>query len=446
MRQVSSDYVDAFNAVIKHYSRIAESLTRFDILKNAFNNNAEFQNVLAVFYSDILRFHKEAYKFVRRSSEFNHFMGAPSRRISAYLTRVSGWHLFFDTSWGRFRRRFDDILANLKAHEDLLDKTANAINIAEARDQRAAIEQRRKDQLEEVAKQEESKASQQYWEIVAWLKVDQTDQSLILDCITEEALKHSGGCDWILKIDNMKSWMRDRPDTPFLWLQGNPGSGKSVLAAQIVSFLQAAHHSLVISHFCTYSYASSTRYDLILRSLLLQLIEGNQDLVAYVHRLKETELANRSVTPQALEKLIQIIGGAVSQSPGETKYVHIVLDGLDECEEEKQGRLIGLLERLASTTGSSNGATCKVLLLSRASGFLKKRFRKKATISLTEEKPHLEGAIRSYAGHRLGSLRQRLFQMGISDADIKDMAATIAQKADGEHQKLSTPKEFVNIG
>lgn len=345
---------------------------------------------------------------------------------------MTGWTLFFHTSFGRFQTRFEDIVANLKAHEELLDKTANAINIAEARKERLKLEERRKEQLEAIEKEELHKASQQYQDIVSWLKVDQTDQTLILDCITEEALRFPGGCDWILKLDDIKSWMRNRPDTPFLWLQGKPGSGKSVLASQIIAFLHSASHSLVVSHFCTYSYASSTRYDLILRSILLQLIQGNVDLIAYVYKLKETEFAKRSVTPQSLERLIRLLVDTLSKNPAETRYVHIVLDGLDECEEEKQGRLITLLEQMISSTSSSKSVVCKLLLLSRHSGFLKKRFRKKTTISLTEQAAHLEKAIQSYAVYKFQSLRQRLSQIGVGDTDFNDMAATIAKKADGK--------------
>jgi hypothetical protein len=347
---------------------------------------------------------------------------------------LTGWTLFFHTSLGRFQSRFEDLISSLKAHEDLLDRTANAINIVEARDAREQLNQRRQEQLEAREHEETLKASQQYHDIVAWLKVDQTDQNLILDCIAEEALRFPGGCDWILKVDHMKTWMRDKPDTPFIWLQGKPGSGKSVLAAEIIGFLRAANQSLVVSHFCTYSYASSTRYDLILRSLLLQLIRENGDLIAYVYKLKETEFAKRSVTSQALEKLIRVIAETGSKGPAETKYIHIVLDGLDECEEEKQGRLITLLEQLTCAIGSLNPVVCKVLLLSRHSGYLISRFRKKITISLTEPKQavHLEKAIQTYAGHKFGSLRHRLLQMGVGNADIRDMAATIAQKADGD--------------
>jgi len=68
--RVASEYVEAIEQVIKGYSRIAASLGRFEILSDAFAGDQDFQQTLAVFYADILQFHKHAYKFVRRSGKY----------------------------------------------------------------------------------------------------------------------------------------------------------------------------------------------------------------------------------------------------------------------------------------------------------------------------------------------------------------------------------------
>lgn len=65
--RIASEYIEAFEQLIKGYSRIAESLQRFEILANAFGGETQFHHTLAVFYADILEFHKHAYKFVRRN-------------------------------------------------------------------------------------------------------------------------------------------------------------------------------------------------------------------------------------------------------------------------------------------------------------------------------------------------------------------------------------------
>lgn len=67
--RIACEYVETFEKIIRGYSSIAESLKRFEILRDAFIREPEFQQTLAVFYADILELHKHAYKFVRRSGK-----------------------------------------------------------------------------------------------------------------------------------------------------------------------------------------------------------------------------------------------------------------------------------------------------------------------------------------------------------------------------------------
>ncbi len=47
------------------YVDIGAALPRFDHYEKAFEENREFQNVLAIVYCGILEFHERAYKFFR---------------------------------------------------------------------------------------------------------------------------------------------------------------------------------------------------------------------------------------------------------------------------------------------------------------------------------------------------------------------------------------------
>lgn len=68
--RIASEYVEAFEKLVEGYSRIAASLQRFQLLSHAFSGDAPFQQTLAIFYADMLQFHKHAYKFVRRNGSF----------------------------------------------------------------------------------------------------------------------------------------------------------------------------------------------------------------------------------------------------------------------------------------------------------------------------------------------------------------------------------------
>jgi hypothetical protein len=64
--KIASDYTEAFERIIKAYSRIAESLGRFRLLEMSFKGKPQLYPVFVIFYADILRFHKAAYKFITR--------------------------------------------------------------------------------------------------------------------------------------------------------------------------------------------------------------------------------------------------------------------------------------------------------------------------------------------------------------------------------------------
>lgn len=44
-------------------------MPRFDRLSTAFKDDGEFQQVMGLFYEDILEFHRRAYKFFRQRGE-----------------------------------------------------------------------------------------------------------------------------------------------------------------------------------------------------------------------------------------------------------------------------------------------------------------------------------------------------------------------------------------
>lgn len=314
-------------------------------------------------------------------------------------------------------------------HGDLIDKGANARNIAEAREMRRDIRTWREQNVERVKAFEEKQAIKQYQSIIAWMNIDESDQLAIFESITAEGRSYPGTCAWILENPKVKSWLQKRPESPVLWLQGTPGSGKSVISTQLVNFMQAAK-MFVMYHFCTYLYMSSTIYEQILRSLLLQLLRKDGDLVAHVY--EEFVLGKKSPTVSALERLLQLLFKSVSSEPSQTEYFWIILDGLDECESDKQARIISLMNQVTSHRTLSGNAVFKALISSRSSTTLSHWLRKKQIVSLSEEKYCLEGAIRLYASQRLQALEHRFRQLEIAPGELDDIELQIAKKADGK--------------
>jgi archaellum biogenesis ATPase FlaH len=285
----------------------------------------------------------------------------------------------------------------------------------------------RDESQERLRREEDEQAERQYREILSWLKSDDSEQLAIFDSIAEEAKKFPGTCGWILQHAKVSAWLRAMPDTPFIWLQGNPGTGKSVLASQLIAFLLSGRH-LVFRHFCAYSYGSSTKYDYILRSILLQILYVNRDLAAHVYQ--ECILGKKSPSTPVLEQLLQKSLASISDELRNAQYVWIVLDGLDECEPGKQQRLIVLLDQVSKHL-SNEGIVVKVLISSRFSPVILRRLRKKQTLSLTDEAEPLTKAIQRYASQRLRLLGDQLRQLELDSTDVEEIEHAIAIKADG---------------
>ncbi|KAH7324989.1 hypothetical protein B0I35DRAFT_425369 [Stachybotrys elegans] len=403
--RISSEHLEAFELIIKGYSRIAECLGRFSTLGNSFRSNKDFQQTLAVFYADILEFHKHAYQFVRRSS----------------------WKLFFITSWHRFQRRFDQIFENLQRHGELIDKEANAYNIAEAKQMRQEIRAWREECEEKFARAEKEQNKKQHDAIASWLKADESDQLKIFHTLLEEATKYPGTCDWVLRNRKMALALQSKPDIPLLRVEGAVGTGKSILASSIVNFAASAG-SLILSHFCNYAYPSSTRYDFILRSLLLQLVRSDEQLASHVY--ESYVLGKKSPGLPVLESLLKLLLSSVSRAPQKASYAWVIIDGLHECEPLVQSKIFSLLGQVTSISSNSE-TSCKALLFCRFSNSATPKLRKSPLILLAEEKKYTSESIRRYSARRLESIYNRFEQMSLTMSDIKEIEDAITQKADG---------------
>lgn len=273
--------------------------------------------------------------------------------------------------------------------------------------------------------------------ISLWLKADDSEQVTVQDLVSSEGIRYPGTCSWALKNQKLVAWLRRDTESCLCWLQGIPGSGKSVLMTQIQAFMRSDSRA-VVSHFLNSSYATSTVYDQILRSLLLQLLSGDGDLTAHVY--SKYVMGKRTATVSILEELIKTLFTATSREPRKTQFRWILIDGFESCEADKQARLISLVNQLIMKNPQSGGTVCKILIASRLPPILSKRLSRKQIISLTEEKQALDVAITDYATLRLNSLRERFDQLHLDHHDLEIIKVAIANKADGEKSKHLDPK------
>lgn len=106
---------------------------------------------------------------------------------------LAGWKIFFKTLWAGFDRRFNRILDSLARHSELVDKEANSIDIAEAKEWRSEL-------VEDTTRKEQERSVTQFHVALSWLEVkdyEHVKQEDELD--RQSSLYHAHSCDWIQK-------------------------------------------------------------------------------------------------------------------------------------------------------------------------------------------------------------------------------------------------------
>ena len=317
--QLASNYRNVMEKILQAFSDISDALPRLDRLKATFSEDNNFNQVVGLIYSDIIEFHRRAYKLFRRKA----------------------WHFWFASDWRLFEHRFKLILQKLTLHCDLLDKEAGAAHLSEMK------QDRDKRQLEEDAF-ERQRQHQMAQDIFRWLSAAEDQQEEHLHRISDSRQPET--CDWILKDPRMRPWIEDDRGDAILWMNGIPGAGKSFLCSLIIENLQSQQRLSTLYYF--FRSWNETTCAVMLRTLAIQLLQQNMDMAPLVHQAYLQEGSNKS-SPAMKNLLIKLLTSS--------KVTRIVVDGMDEISHATQQELIKNLIEIQKSVDPS----CKLLVSSR---------------------------------------------------------------------------------
>jgi len=163
-----------------------------------------------------------------------------------------------------------------------------------------------------------------------------------------------GNVAWLYQEEVYQKWKQE-PIACTLHCYGKLGSGKSVLAANIVDdvFLNVPD-AVVAYFFCRYNDAVSLTARSIIGSVTRQILEGlKQTMTDMVPPANTSHL-------DADQILDTLLAALQRQSQQGLRTCILVLDGLDECEESEFTALLGCLRRL-----TQSGYVFKVLIATR---------------------------------------------------------------------------------
>lgn len=321
-------------------------------------------------------------------------------------------------------------MESLDRHAELIDKEANARNIADTQRLLKQLETESKSRLEKFRSEEKAQIAQYYRDIVARLQVNEADQISIWETLVGAIPGGESTCDWVLRHEKISSWLSITGTTYSLWIQGTAGTGKSVIAAHLARF-RSVNNDIVVRHFCNDLYDSSMKYDQILKSVIRQLAEQSDDAIAYMHDVLRTD--RKPLTASALERVVGQLITLVSGSQKDGKDVWIIIDGIDICELADLTRCVGWLDSITTRGKTAGAGSCKVLFTSRREP-PKKNARHRSLVNLGEEANSVKESIRHYTGRRLqlSPIAERLSQLGLDSEAVAQLASEVSGKADGE--------------
>ncbi|KAL7904360.1 ankyrin repeat-containing domain protein [Trichoderma velutinum] len=153
--------------------------------------------------------------------------------------------------------------------------------------------------------------------------------------------RHGDSGQWFLQSKEYSLW-KSRPNS-FLWLQGIPGCGKTVLSSIIVKDLEDSNVNNVLYFFFDFANRDKRLFDNALCSLVLQLYYKNENTQTPLNSLYD--FCKRGTIQPSTDELFATFQTMLQQA-GE---IHVILDALDECQPRKErptGDLLTSMEAL----------------------------------------------------------------------------------------------------
>ncbi|ETS82746.1 hypothetical protein PFICI_04622 [Pestalotiopsis fici W106-1] len=338
--QSARDHVHVLDKVLMAYANIGNSMPRLSRYGEVFHDHA-FQCMIAYLFEDILEFHREAYSMLKKP----------------------GWTIFFSSSWGRFDHRFSSLLINIERLSEQIDREAVALDIV------ATAEWRSKS-ADDASKREEQWQTQQLHAILNWLGIEDDIQEAKLEMNANKC--YDGTCQWLTKSSKIRTWLERNRGNPVLWLNGKPGSGKSILSSMLIRFLRS----------------DPSR----------RIIRMAPDLVPYVY--DECLVKAQRCSSDVLKRIMPQLFSRFDD-------VNLVVDGIDELPSSEHKSIITALLQLSK---SCSGV--KLLLVSQDLPTIADYLSKKPTLCLREEaeathKDHaimVEGSLKELNEKRRGAI------------------------------------------
>jgi hypothetical protein len=220
---------------------------------------------------------------------------------------------------------------------------------------------------------------------------------------------------WLTRSDEWKNWLTGAPKSRFLWVKGNPGTGKTVLAYSMINYvygLTKDHKSQAYSYYyCDHSRNQDETLPFLtwIVSQFCRASGGIPDILNKLHG------SGHEPTPSQLLNCLDAVLTRFAEA-------YVVVDAIDE--PKPPGNLLSVLAQLGA---DPRFGKLRLAVTSRSSQEIKEVFAKYCTVVSMDNNTAVEADIQAYIKTTLMGPKYSIWgpQLQIKVATI------VSQKANG---------------
>ncbi|KAF3226324.1 hypothetical protein TWF106_000819 [Orbilia oligospora] len=229
---VASTRIETLERLLGVYQEIGDVLHGVGKYDRLFKNYPDYRRILEIYFYDILEFHHEVLQVFAKPN----------------------WRRFLDYAWPTFKTRFEPIIDSLKRHRDLLSDEKLTVILEELQDSHTVVDKipaMLQEINEKLNKLQQSGIIKKHELQERILKQRETVRTKLRSRNYQEdhraALKKrsiSSSGNWVFDSPKFEKWLNGNSvSDSILYINGIPGSGKTILVSTIIEYLLNSGHT-----------------------------------------------------------------------------------------------------------------------------------------------------------------------------------------------------------
>ncbi|KAF5575695.1 early growth response 1-B [Fusarium subglutinans] len=413
--KVSNTSDKAFNGMLKVYGLLGAQLLPLTQFQQLFQGFPDAIECIVNIYHDVQRFHSTAYRLFSLTSKL--------------------WHNLQKPVWDDANDLFSTLSHSLGSHAKFIKEHSST------QDYRAPREAFQKYSLgiesdwDDFEMKEKARKNKRRQETMEWITPSAKMPRLQKEFRDMAICPNSGR--WLFRnYSAISEWMGEEdPPHSAIWLHGNVGCGKTVLASLIVDELKSSKLQNTMPSFpdgskTCYFYCREDNSELrnhldILKGILLQMVEAEDYIIPLCYQEKATSSGSNPIDAERAQKLIKTF---IEFS---TRH-YIVIDGMDECDGVEIQQTAKFFKDLVSTYDTQiKLGHLRVLFIGRETLDTKKHIPGDDCIGITLRPEDNHDDIKAFVQKRLPEFSKSTHSIGfsLSEADKSDVERIICRQS-----------------